>query len=264
IADLSERILFIIVVFRERIEACAAWKSLVSEVNNYPCRVNVLVYDNSPEPQKPEPGDRMLLHYHHNAGNAGVSEAYNFGKKIADESGKNWLLLLDQDTQISPGSLEKYAETLGKNPGALILAPLVMDQEGILSPFIFKGSSGRRIRSVLPELLSLKTYSAINSGLLIQSVAFQEAGGYDPSFPLDFSDIAFLKKFQVVSDHLFIVRTELHQHFSGSTKAGLQDALSRFSTYSQATRSMGTLTGNKTGFWIRSLSRAIHLGIRYR
>src|SRR6185369_119155 len=145
-----------------------------------------------------------------------------------------------------------------------ILAPRVMDQKGILSPFLFRGFRGQRIRAGLPEILSLKTHRAINSGLLIHGGAYKKSGGYDNSFPLDFSDIVFLQRFRNVTDQLFLVDTELQQDFSGTALMGSDDALNRYSIYSQATQSMGKSTGHKNRFWFRSLLRAIHLAFTYR
>ncbi len=99
--------------------------------------------------------------------------------------------------------------------------------------------------------------------MLINCDAFEKAGGYEDSLRLDFSDIAFLRKFQNVDKKLMIVNTELQHNLSGANQIGYKKTLERFEFYCEATQSMGGITGHKIIFWFRSFLRALHFTCFY-
>ena len=179
------------------------------------------------------------------------------------EEGKRWLILLDQDTHWSPGVLQQYYEATLQYPEGLIFAPVVRDTQGIVSPFFLRFARGVRIKSVIYGPVSLTKYKVINSGMLIRSDAFQEVGGYEESLPLDFSDLAFLIKFQALEEPLIVINAELQQNLSGSIRQDHQKTLDRFKIYCEATQTMSRITGDKFIFWSRALVRAILLTWRY-
>ncbi len=263
IQDFLETVLFVIVVYRQPVPKSAAWTSLESEIANLRCKTNLLIYDNSPEPQVAPDSTLVHIYYHHNPSNAGVSAAYNFANRLSLHEGNRWLLLLDQDTQLSRGSLLQYHKAFNDHPDSVIFAPILRDKKGIVSPFTFRLGGGVRVKSARSGVISLKKYKAINSGLLINSDAFQRAGGYEDSLRLDFSDLAFLRKFQTVDEKLMIVNTVLQHNFSGSVRQEYQKTLDRFKIYCEAAELMGGITGHKILFWFRSFLRALHLTCSY-
>jgi len=117
-----EEALVIMVIYRCTPEKSAAWNSLVLEAITQKATIDLLVYDNSPEPHHFPTFPFMRLHYRHNSQNPGVSKAYNEGCALAREKDKRWLLLLDQDTSMPAGWLGTYSlhRYFALNSGLLI------------------------------------------------------------------------------------------------------------------------------------------------
>ena len=73
--------------------------------NNLARRIALLIYDNSSRPQTINLNqwiDCGSVEYRHAEENGGLLAAYTEALKRAKENGIDWLLLLDQDTALSP------------------------------------------------------------------------------------------------------------------------------------------------------------------
>lgn len=256
-------LLCVIVLYKMRFEESAAWQSLCSQIKDAESVIDVFVYDNSPEAQSVPDHTGIKVYYHHNAANAGVGIAYNDAHALATSLNKNWLLLLDQDTSLPSDALLHYEEAHLKNSSDVFFAPSVRDQQGILSPFRFSRGGGQRPHEIEQDVLYLRSWKAINSGLLIRTGAFKKVGGYDPALPLDFSDIAFLYKMQQVTDRLVVVPLELKQNFSGSRLMELQEAIQRFTLYCQSAKHFNNKVKYGLSLQLRCLFRGMKLSMRY-
>ncbi len=151
--------------------------------------VQVLVWDNSPEPlgalTLPFPAI-----YRHSAGNAGISGACNGAAAHAGERGVPWLLPLDQDTTLPQSFLPEMlrnAKTLEERKEIAAIVPTVFVGKHQMSPWrvLFnrhepypEGETG----------LADGEPAAINSGSLLRVEALREIGGYSEAFWLDYSD----------------------------------------------------------------------------
>lgn len=227
--------------------------------------IKLLVYDNSPESQSiVHPGDDRALQYIHDPSNPGVGKAYNVAGAMAREGGHRWLLLLDQDSAFPPHLFDAYAAAIEAFPHALVFGPMLFDHRGLLSPFRKGKTSGRRLDQITPGLYSLNELAIINSGMLINVVAFQQANGYDERLPLDFSDIHFLGRLSRISADLVVVDFAVQHKHSDKLQTGYQEALQRFGYYLRAARVMGSLEHAGFSYRLRTLARAFKLTMRYR
>jgi len=77
IENFLEQALVIMVVYRCAPEKSAAWNSLVQEAANQKATIDLLIYDNSPEPQHFPASPFIKMRYRHNSHNPGISKAYN-------------------------------------------------------------------------------------------------------------------------------------------------------------------------------------------
>ena len=211
-----ETILIVIVVYRRHLKDSTTWQSLTEELTSLRSRTSILVYDNSLTPQAVPIYEFIDSHYTQDPANHGVSTAYNYGCRMAMQLKKEWLLLLDQDTRLPSGALVKYYEALQSHPAEILFAPVLVDQKGIVSPFIYRRGGGVRIMHAPENSISIRKYKVVNSGILVKCSAFNAAGGYEPSLPLDFSDLAFLKKMTQVTENIVVVKTQCQLEFSGS------------------------------------------------
>jgi GT2 family glycosyltransferase len=129
--------------------------------------------------------------YKHSKENKGVSGAYNGALERAEALGCPWLLLLDQDTALSEGYLQRmlhYSRMLCEDIRVATVVPFVRSNGILVSP----RRSGRTLRSSqIAETESGvidKDSFAINSGTLMRVSALRAIGGYSDIFWLDLSD----------------------------------------------------------------------------
>ena len=124
------------------------------------------------------------------AGNYGLAWAYDYALTIAKESGTEWMLTLDQDTELPDGFLlcmeERANQLSGRSMVGAIVPRLVNDEGKALSP-VAAGVRERRILIDRPGVVDAEV-RAYNSGALIRVAALERSGGYDHRFWLDYLD----------------------------------------------------------------------------
>lgn len=187
------RILAIVVLYKMALTESETLTGLRASFAAHPDlgdSLRALVWDNSPEPA-PDPELPPSFAYRHSGANVGVSGAYNQAMRIAEETGCDWMLLLDQDTEIPsaflPGMLDLASRFL-KDPAIGAVVPFLLDGERFLSPqrVLFKRFKplDRRFEGVWPGEVT-----AANSGTLIRTSALRQIGGYNEDFWLGYSDV---------------------------------------------------------------------------
>lgn len=192
-------ILIVVVIYRTVFASSETLAGLTAAFTANPALLDameVLVWDNSPE-AIPQPELPFAFAYRHAGENRGVAGAYNEAARLAQERGCIWMLLFDQDTQVTEEFL-RGMDTCGRK--------LAAEQEiAAAAPFLYAGSfqlSPRRI-TVLnqPPIPSDRSYIerrrmfAANSGTLMRVAALLKIGGYSLDFWLDHSDIYVFHQF---------------------------------------------------------------------
>jgi rhamnosyltransferase len=251
--DFLREILYVVVVYKTDPAVAIAKLDWVSEANS-----SVFIFDNSPEASTV---DGAI--YKHDPSNPGVSRAYNEAYKTATESGKKWMLLLDQDTALTAEYMGEVYNSVKTNSEMVAFVPTLVDKRGIVSPFRWNPPKGKRIETV-PSRCSLREYRFANTGLLILCDAFSRAGGYDEKIPLDFSDIEFGERLSRVSNDFCAVPKTLTTDFSGSENQSPQQAIHRFNYYLKGSRYMGAIMNLPLRFRFESLMRALKLTVTYK
>jgi GT2 family glycosyltransferase len=176
-------------------------------------RATVLVWDNSPtalsNPQFPFPSL-----YRHAAENVGVAGAYNRGLEIAHSHGCQWLLLLDQDTTVPRGFIQRlldYATELHSQREIAGVVPIVRSGDRVSSPYIQRLS---RPKYVVPPSRGVQSGRLIahNSGALLRVDALREIGGFDEAFWLDYSDIVLFSRLHASGKRIYVAGDLEVQH----------------------------------------------------
>jgi GT2 family glycosyltransferase len=152
---------------------------------------HLLIYDNSDVPC-----DQSLLSqrnnwsYVHDSANGGTAAAYSHAAKLAPDLKCDWLLLLDQDTNLPEIFMTSAATALknisSANPVALV--PYVKHGTRLISParLTYFGS--------IKPIIKYKSFSetdcvtAISSGSLIQTSIIQSILPFPPELWLDYVD----------------------------------------------------------------------------
>lgn len=123
--------------------------------------------------------------------NPGLARPYNEALQDALRGGYQWLLTLDQDTDLPADFVSIMATTALRysgDPTIAAIVPTIEDGGRRISPFVYRGGFLPMVpRSPLTGL-GPRHLSAINSGALLRCGAIQSLGGYDLQFPLHNSD----------------------------------------------------------------------------
>lgn len=156
----------------------------------------VLVWDNSPEPLS-DPQLPFASHYRHSPQNLGVSGAYNHAMEFAEQHDHPWMMLLDQDTQLTAAFLRAMltpARQLAKQTGIAAIVPTVHVGKKVVSP---KQQLFNRNRSYPAGECGVAEGEAIgiNSGCIMRVSALRAIGGFSLDFWLDFSDLYVFHQF---------------------------------------------------------------------
>lgn len=254
---LIDDLLIVIVIYKLSLNDSQTWQSLIKWL---PTPATIYVHDNSPTAQI-APHTQHLVLYHHDSANGGVSKAYNMALVKATTKSKGWVLLLDQDTNLTEGFFQKFAESILAYPHKSFFAPILKDNKGIVSPFLYSDGMSQKLDTVIPGLFSFEKYRVANSGTFIRTAALAQAGGFDEKLPLDFSDIYFQEKLLSTQPEFVVVESIVDHNFSGSFIKNRQQSLHRYKIFSTSCRTMKSLTGGNN-FQKVSLKRALNLSFR--
>jgi rhamnosyltransferase len=256
---LHQKLLIVLVLYRKGYSESKAYPVL-EKIGQATADKFLLIYDNTPDVQSI---DISYAFYWHDAHNGGVSKAYNKGAALAAHLGKEYLMLLDQDTVLDNSYFEHLARALAQPGQALqVHVPVIKDKKGILSPFHWKYKRGIRLRR-LQLCFDLPHYRFINTGAVIPVMLFHLAGGYDEKLPVDFSDIEFGERLLRVTDHFYVLPVSLQHDFSGTNRLTYPEAMTRFRVFYQASCYMKYKESSLL-YLLHAVARAWRLTVLYQ
>jgi GT2 family glycosyltransferase len=253
------KLLICIVFYNQKVGDSNAYRSLLAQ--DITICPQFYLFDNSPEstlhPITPN------IYYTHNPNNPGLSVAFNHAAKYALENDFEWILLSDQDTRFSTDFLKKMQQATLQYPSVSLFAPIVKFFNNThFSPCKFRNMVSRLLRNMSVGMNSLHDTMPINSGLLIKTNRFYEAGGYDESLRVDFCDYAFLNKVKRIDDKYVLVDSVAIQSFSNEEK-DKEKLLSRFRIYITDAKNYSCDTyKEKIGLFYSVLKHTIALTLR--
>jgi GT2 family glycosyltransferase len=255
------RVFVVIVVYNKAIADLTVLKT--THNTNY----DLLIYDNSPNPQAVPNIEGFNLIYQHDTSNAGVSRAYNVGALKAKELGCDVVLLLDQDTVFSFDCLSKYEAAYAQHGADYLYAPVVCNagMTKIYSPaFInhFVGKAQTIENFAFSEKYSLNDKSAINSGLMVPLVLFEKIGGFNEKLKLDFSDYYFIEKYKTLNENLILLDVYLKHSISGDEGKRFTYELNRYRYYCYGARELQRSL-NMFVIW-SPIRRLLRLSLKYK
>jgi GT2 family glycosyltransferase len=210
---------FIIVLYNCELLNAVSIKSLLTSKLAIQDKINLIVYDNSPDRQHINELTKInLLTYFHDKSNAGVSRAYNYGVAFASKMNFKWVVLLDQDTVFQNNFIDKVLGAINCNPELKLFAPILrLKNGGPFSPTRYRLKRGHDV-NLQEGVWPLKKYSPVNSGLVINVNAFQAVGGYLDEVRLDFADFQFIERFREEYASFYLLNSVGEQDFSNHEK----------------------------------------------
>ncbi len=219
------RTLIVVVLYRaandsNSIETAVTLRCLESAMLAAPVLLetyNVLMWDNS-ERVADDVNLRFPFDYRHTlshgAANHGVSGAYNGALEVAIRYGYKWMLLLDDDTEVTADFLDgmwKHQCAVSGNTVIAAIAPLLFERDFQLSPQQVLTHRHRPVAPGAPRILVSESFAA-NSGVMIRTAALKEIGGYSVDFWLDYSDIELFRRLYRAGKQIFLAADLRLQH----------------------------------------------------
>lgn len=233
------RLLAVLVLYNQRLATSKSFLSLFNSQSGVHERVHLLVYDNSPIPVGLESELGVAdggVEYVSDIRNPGVSKAFNVGAHVARRLECTHLLFLDQDTVFPHNALSAYVTAVEAHPDGNLFAPILSSRNKMYSPcrsiLNFNIPFARRKTGTLPA----KGVSVLNSGMCIRLEAFEEAGGFDESIPLDFADHDFFKRYRSRFKSFVLLDIVCEHGFADNEASDLNPAIARFGLYCRGAR----------------------------
>lgn len=211
----------IIVLYKTKLEDSLTYKTIKSKIDKLKnLRKKILIYNNSPEIEIPLSNDYVL---HTPTENLMLAGAYNYALEDAERGGYKWLLLLDQDTEITEEyfiELNNFLVSPESNNYDVIL-PILRSREYYLSPLICRKDVGpfAYIRQVCSQddLCSLHEDSFIvgyNSVSLLSVAKLKQVSGFGEQFPLDMLDYYYYYRLSQINCKVYLLHVNLQQNLS--------------------------------------------------
>jgi len=261
-------LLLCIVVYEKEVANCETFITLNKLFSTKSGQLDIVIYDNSKNPDNQVTSykteyPKFNLHYIHNEKNAGIGVAYNEAAKIGVSLKKEFLCLLDQDSEIPEEYFSIFFESKNKYLTVNLFSPVVSSNNIVISPSSFYlGRSWIKNKKEV-GLLNTTNHSIINSGSVIRLAEFNRLGGYEPSLPLDFSDHYFFFKYKRLNTHFFVMPVYLEHQLSTFFDKDYLKVFNRFKIYSDAAIFFALNTKNTIAlFW--AFLHAVKLSLVYR
>ncbi len=204
----------VIVLYKMRLEDSLSYQTLMRYIEDLKCRYFLLVYNNSPEVQIPESSEYEL---HIAQQNDMLALPYNLALRKAKQNNAEWLLLLDQDTEISADYFPNLLSHLTHVPQnvAVLLPRIYASDKKQISPFTYTPVLGAYgiMRKARVGLLTQPT-AAFNGCAVLRVDAMCSIGGFPAEYPLDNLDTCYLYRLWKQGKQVLVFESDVVQNLS--------------------------------------------------
>ena len=206
--------LAVIVIYQQEKVEVVAYRTLIQALSTLSFKepVEILIYDHSPKAffqSSDFQHAKVPVTYVEDPRNLGLSTAYNYGWELLKEKNLNWLLLLDQDTQVTAEYIEELNQTINTDSEAVVKVPQIYQGETLLAPT-------KAGQTVLPGIYQGEAVVSLNSGTCIHQSVLETLQGFTDEFPLDYLDHWFFFQVMSLGVKLQVLTSKLEHHLSMS------------------------------------------------
>lgn len=208
----------IVVLYQRAADQSPALQSLLRFLRSN-TSIRILVYDNSPQSQTKPIAMPPNVTYYAASQNGGLAPAYNLALTQASEQGDEWLLLVDQDTELTDAYLQELlalAESLFSNQSVSAVVPKLAWKGKVHSPeeHLFdqlRSQFQHRDHGVSLSASGIQAprLVAYNSGALMRVSALLAIGGFPSEFWLDYLDHAVFHMLAARGWYIYIMQSVL-------------------------------------------------------
>lgn len=199
----ADNVLIVIVLYKKAIEECISYLTFKKYIKSFDLKYRLLIYNNSTDSELAETKDALVINSAHNGK---LSEAYNYATRYALAESYKWLLLLDQDSELSELYFTTLSEFLNINPDDDIVAvvPKLVDGNQVLSPK--KISSVGWWENALPHPgIQHGRVIAFNSMSLLKVDFIRSIGGFSEKYPLDMLDHWYYNQIYLLKKKVYVL-----------------------------------------------------------
>lgn len=207
----------VVVLYGMRAEQSVALRTFMQYCHILHGDCHLCVYNNSSDIVVEFP-EAEVVNAHENDG---LAKAYNYALKRAQQNGSQWLLLLDQDTELTEAYFQSLDAFVSADQTDYIAAVPTLVQNGIhMSPAAYRPWKGVAWRCDSVTAAGVKdgmVFTAFNSGALMNVDKLQEMSGFNADFPLDMLDHWMFHQFHLKGWKTCVLDCELAHSLSENT-----------------------------------------------
>jgi GT2 family glycosyltransferase len=259
-----EKMLAVVVLYRMRAEQSPAFVSLRRALAQRGQRrgadadadadadVDVMLCDNTPwEQAAPEGFEGVYLR---DTANPGLAACFNAALGKAAVDGCSWLMLLDQDTEVTDAYVEEVCcAAAAASAEVVALVPKLVERGVICSPAALPVLGVSRAVGIEAVGVSERRLFPFNSGAVLRVSALRAMGGFPAEFPLDYLDHAMFAELQARGGRVQVLRSALEHELSSNTERAGAAAARRQASVLAAERRFYARYGTPAQRWLRRL-----------
>ena len=202
--------LTVIVLHETSLDRCLTYNTLLL-LEKIKFTSDLIIYNNSPEIIIPQSKNHIVINAETNEM---LSGAYNFALNHANKNNYDWLLLLDQDTELTDDYFEKLYRFLSDNQDKNIVAavPFLRNKSKIISPNKLYFNFLRN--NTVKNGINSGHIVALNSLSLLRTDFMNAIGGFSSEFPLDMLDYWYYLQFYKHKKKIYVLDTALKHNLS--------------------------------------------------
>ena len=254
----NNSIYIVIVLFEKELDNCLPLQFLLQNKQILSSDYELLVYNNSPETTILPDKNYDVFNARQNNMLAG---AYNYALEQAIKTQKKWLLLLDQDTELTIDYFEElkknFKTDIPEKIGAII--PQVKKHTHCITPKTYFPKFGPYFFSTAIKKPGIynKCFLSINSGTILNIEIINEIGGFSSKYPLDGLDFWYFYQLYKKKVKVYVMNVVIEQNLSILDYSGMN--IQRYNSILNAELQFCTELGlMAVFFWkLRILLRAV-------
>ena len=252
------KIYSLVVIYNKRCEDSLS----IQAIQKYGSYAKLVVFDNSDRDFNNEEYCKEQGYYYFTTGkNIGLSKAYNYVIEHIPYEAEDYLITIDDDTELNQSYFDELVELCGRQKYDVIL-PIIISGDMILSPSNLVDGCRSKTISEVSELRKSEI-TAINSGAVIRMGLFHQAK-YNERLFLDYVDHDFMKQAHKAGAVFKVMDSKIDQHYSRHEKMSLEKALKRFDVETADLRTFCKEAG-KIGFYrVYMIKLVSQLTLKYK
>ena len=177
----------------------------------------LIIYDNGLNDQKVSLTVNFKNEYVHQPENAGVAVAYNFALKEAIAQQYDWILLLDQDSNLPENFITNLFTTcsdIKRNNKVVAIIPKIFYRGHFFSPSkVLYGGVHRPIDYNHRGICNFQV-TTIASGVLLRTSFIQEIGGFNELYWLDWLDMWIFNSIHASGSKVYVTDSIIEHELS--------------------------------------------------